>query len=252
MSRALVPVTIMASEFCQDIQDATEYYHEQFMKKLLRAYKNYVFRYVSPDLTYTTQVFPVDSQIELPCDFVYETKIGLLRNGRLVTLDFNKDLRPNNQRFSDSEAQNQVNFLLDGTVDPGLWYQYVNPFRNGRFLGELYGMGSGFHANTWYNIKEGVLELSSIIPDDGETELVIEYKSTGIKDQFKLIPDELEEVTAYKAKELFYEISNPNLSAEFASKYKTEYQRVKRLYASRTTPDYAAWLFKSVDRSMHL
>lgn len=246
MSRALTPVTILASEFCQDIRDPTEYYHEQFMKKLLRAYKNYIYRFLSPDLEVMTEIFPVSGQIELPCDFVYETKIGLLRNDRLVTLDFNRNLRPTNKTYNHTQIIDQVNYLLDGTVDPGVWYSYLNPMRNGSFLGELYGMGSGYHANTWYNIHDGILELSSIVPDDGETELVVEYKSTGIKDGFKLIPDEMTEAVNYKAKELFYEDTDQRLSLAMEEKFNREYFRLKRLYSFRK-PDYLAWLFKSFD-----
>lgn len=249
MSRALTPITTLASEFCADIGDSHEDHHFRFMQKLLRAYKM-LHMYISPELDVMSEIFPVTSQIELPCHFVYETKIGLLRNNVLVTLDLDRNLRLSNARFNDTQMTQQINGLFDGSIDPGLYYPFFNCCRGGNFLGELYGIGCGWHSNTWYNIKDGVLELSSIIPDDGQTEIVVEFKSNGLKDGFKLIPDEMVEAANYKAKELFYEDTKPGLSDKMAEKYKVEYQRLKRLYSYRP-PEYLAWLFKSTDRPAH-
>lgn len=247
MSRALTPITIIASEFCADIGDSHEDHHFRFSQKLLRAYKK-LHLFISPELDVETVIFPVSGQIELPCNFVYETKIGLLRDNRLVTLDLDRNLRLSNQRFTDSQMQTDINGLFDGSIDPGIYYPFFNCSRNGNFVGELYGFGCGYHANTWYNIKNGILELSSLVPDD--TEVVIEFKSNGIKDGFKLIPDEMVEAANYKAKELFYEDTKPTLAESMAEKYKVEYQRLKRLYSYKD-PDYLAWLFKSTDRPAH-
>lgn len=247
MGKSLEPITIIASEFCQDIGDSTEFYHERFSKKLLRAYRM-LHLYLSPELDVQTQIFPVDGQIELPCDFVYESKIGLLKNNRMITLDLNKNLRLSNQQFTDTEIECQMNGVFDGLFDPGLYYPFFNTFRGGQFVGELYGAGCGFHSNQWYNIKDGVLEIGGLVPDD--VEVVIEYKSNGLGDGFKLIPTEMLEAANYKAKELFYEDTKPTLSATMAGKYKVEYQRLKRLYSYRP-PEYLAWLFKSSDRPAH-
>lgn len=248
MSKSLEPITIIASEFCEDIGDSTEFHHARFSRKLLRAYKK-LFLFLSPELDVKTQIFPSDGQIELPCDFVYETKIGLLKNNCLVTLDLNKNLRLNNNRYTDSQMQAEINGYFDGSIIPANGYSFFNAFRGGNYLGELYGAGCGYHSNQWYNIKNGILEIGSLIPDD--TEVVIEYKSNGLADGFKLIPTEMVEAAIYKAKELFYEDTKPGLAATFAEKYKTEYQRLKRLYSHRDV-DYLAWLFKSTDRPSHM
>lgn len=247
MSKSLEPVTIIASEFCEDIGDSTEFYHARYMRKLLRAYKK-LNLFLSPELDVKTEIFPIDGQIELPCDFVYESKIGLLKNDRLITLDLNKNLRLNNTRYTDSHMQKDINGFFDGSINPATGYPFFNAFRGGNFLGELYGANCGYHSNQWYNIKDGVLEIGSLIPDD--VEVVIEYKSNGLKDGFKLIPSEMVEAANYKAKELFYEDSKPNLAATMAEKYRVEYQRLKRLYSHRDV-DYLAWLFKSTDRPAH-
>lgn len=247
MSHSLEPITIIASEFCEDIGDSTEFYHARFMKKLLRAYKK-LYMYLSPELDVCTQIFPTSGQIELPCDFVYETKIGLLKNNILVTLDLNKNLRLSNTKYTDSQMQTDINGLFDGSIDPGIFYPFFNAFRGSQWVGELYGAGCGYHSNQWYNIKDGILEIGSLVPDD--TEVVIEYKSNGLKDGLKLIPTEMVECAVYLAKALFYEDQKPTLSAQMRELYKQEYQRLKRLYNYRP-PEYLAFLFKSSDRPAH-
>lgn len=204
--------------------------------------------YLSPELDVLTEIFPASGQIELPCDFVYETKIGLLKNNCLVTLDLNKDLRLSSTKYTDSQIQADMAGCWDGSITPEAYYPFFNCFRGGNYVGELYGAGCGYHSNTWYNIKDGILEIGSLVPDD--VEVVIEYKSNGIKDGFKLIPTEMVEAAVYKAKELFYEDSKPGLAAMAAEKYRVEYQRLKRLYAYRP-PEYLAFLFKSTDRPAH-
>lgn len=248
MSKSLEPITIIASEFCEDIGDSTEFHHARFMRKLLRAYRM-LHLYISPELEVQSKVFPVSGQIELPCDFVYETKIGLLKNNCLVTLDLNKNLRLSNTKYTDTQIQTDINGYFDGSLSPDSFYPFYNVFRGDNYLGEMYGAGSGYHSNQWYNIKDGILEIGSLVPED--TEVVIEYKSNGLGDGFKLIPTEMIEAVTYKAKALFYEDGKPGLASQMEDRYRVEYQRLKRLYNTRP-PEYLAFLFKSGDRPSHL
>lgn len=248
MSKSLEPITIIASDLCEDIGDSNEFHHMRFQKKLLEAFRE-LNLYVSPELSVKTEIFPVDGQIELPCDFITETKVGLLRNGILVTLDIDRSLNYTKRKATDTQILSDMNACFDGTFAPDMGYPFYNSFRGGNYVGELYGFGCGYHANTWYNINDGVLQLSSIVPDD--TEVVIEYKSNGLADGFKLIPSEMVMAAKFYAKARFYEDRQPGLAASFDEKYKMQYQRLKRLYNFRS-PDYLAFLFKSSDRSMHL
>lgn len=246
--KALESITIIASDFCDDIGDSIERYHLSYQKKLLKAHKK-LNLFVSPELEVMTVAFPSDGQIELPCDFVYETKVGLLKNGHLVTLDLKKDLRLNNHKTTDTQMQDCINGLFDGSIVATEFMPFYNFFRGDTFVGEMYGMGSGFHSHQWYNIHDGILEIGNLIPDD--VEVVLEYKSNGLKDGFTLVPTESVPYLEYEANKHFYEHKNPNLADDMERKAKEEYYRLKKLYNYRS-PEYLAWLFKSTDRPAHL
>lgn len=243
MSKALIPATIIASNICEDMGDSDEMKHFRVMKKVALAFKE-LHLYISPELSVQSTILSMDSdQVELPCDFIYATKIGVLNNGCLVTLDLNKNLRDNNIRTKDSQIQAGVNGLLDGSIVATEFYAFHNVFRGSNWLGEMYGCGSGYHADTWYNINEGILEFSSILADIGG-ELVVEYKSDGVKEAYRLIPSEMELAVMHYAKSLMYEDTRPGLAADFKGKYDIQYNRIKRLYSHRD-PEYLAWLFAS-------
>lgn len=247
MSKSLESITIIASDFCESIGDSNEIQHIRYQKYLLKGYKK-IFQYLSPELDVMTVAFPVDGQIELPCDFVYETKIGLLKDNCLVTLDLNKDLRLSNKKSTDTQMQTEISGLFDGSITATEFMPFYNYCRGDSFLGELYGMGCGFHSNQWYNINDGVLEIGTMIPDD--LEVVVEYKSNGLKDGFKLVPTEMVPYLENNANMHFYAHTKPSLAGDFERKAKEEYYRLKRLYSYRK-PEYLAWLWKSQDRPAH-
>lgn len=248
MSRALESITIIASDFCEDIGDTNERHHLRYQKKLLKAYKK-LNLYVCPEIEVVSEIFPNNGEVqyELPCDFVYETKVGIRHpNGAFVTLDLKRDLKLSNKKYTDSEIQAQINGCFDGSIIGTEFMPFYNCHRAGNFVGELYGMGCGFHSNQWYNIQDGILEIGSLIPDD--VEIVVEYKSNGLKSEgFRLVPTEIVPYLENQASMLFYEHSDPNKSLMFDVKAKAEYYRVKKLYSYRT-PEYLGFLFKSGDR----
>lgn len=248
MGKSLESISQIASDFCEDMGDSTESYHVRYMKQLLKGYKK-INMYLSPELAVKSQIFPVDGQIELPCDFIYETKIGLMRNGCLVTLDINRNLRLEKRTCTDSQILNEMNSCWDGSSLPLEGQYFYNTFRRDNYVGELYGFGSGYHSNTWYNITDGVLQLSSIVPDDGLTELVIEYKSDGLAEGFKLVPTEMVPYMEAYANKKWYQHTNRGLYDQFNEEAKVEYFKLKKLYSYRP-PEYLAWLFKSSDAAM--
>lgn len=248
MSRALESITNIASDFCEDIGDSTERHHLRYQKKLLIAFKK-LNLYVCPETEVEGQIIPVNGEVqhELPCNFVYETKVGVKWKGCYITLDLNKNLRLNNKKVSDSEFIRCLDGFADGSLIPGAYYPFYNMNRGGQYVGELYGMDCGFHSNQWYNIKDGVLEIGSQIPDDAE--IIIEYKTNGIsKDGFKLVPTEIVPYLSNKASQLFYEHTDMTKAEYFLNEANKEYYRVKRLYSYRD-PEYLAFLFKSFDKA---
>lgn len=245
MSQALIPSIVVASNICEDMGDSNETKIFRALKKLGMAYKE-INLFLSPRLSVQSIIITAEDQSELPCDFVYATKVSLGRAGRFVTLDVNKDLRQTNVKASDTVVEQQCNGLLDGSIDPSVTLPFYNAFRRGNFVGEIYGMGSGWHSNNWYNIQDGVLELGSMVLNLAD-EICVEYKSDGRNEAYKLIPSELEECIMNKTKSLLYEDTKPTLAAEFNAKYEKKFLMLKRMYSHRT-PDYMAWLLHSSDR----
>jgi hypothetical protein len=242
MGQALIPSRVIASNIAEDMGNLTNEWRA--LKKLALAYKE-INLFLAPRVNVQSCIVPADHQVELPCDFIYSTKISIGRNGKFVTLDLNKNLRKSNLVLPDSQVEQQCNGLLDGTIDPTLFLPFYNTFRGANYLGEIYGMGSGFHNNNWYNIENGVLEIGSMMLDIAD-EVCVEYKSDGVKEAYKLIPSELEKCIMYATKALLYEDSQPTKAAEFQAKYENQYKMIKRMYAHRS-PDYLAFVMHSSD-----
>lgn len=242
MAQALIPSRVIASNIAEDMGNLTNEWRA--LKKLGLAYKE-MHLFLGQRISVQSCIVPADHQVELPCDFIYATKVSIGRNGRFVTLDLNKNLRKSNLVLPDSQVEQQCNGLLDGTIDPSLFLPFYNTFRGANYLGEIYGMGSGFHNNNWYNIESGVLEIGSMVLNIAD-EVCVEYKSDGVKEAYKLIPSEMEEAIMNKTKSLLYADREPTKAAMFDELYKEKYKMLKRMYSNRP-PDYMAWLLHSSD-----
>lgn len=242
MGQALIPARVIASNVAEDMGNLTNEWRA--LKKLGLAYKE-IHLFLSPMISVQSCIVPADHQVELPCDFIFATKIAIGRAGRFVTLDLNKNLRKTNLKLPDSQVEQQCNGLLDGTIDPSFFLPFYNTFRGANYLGERYGMGSGWHSNNWYNIESGVLEIGSMVLGIAD-EVLIEYKSDGVKEAYKLIPSEMEEALMNKTKSLLYADKQPGLAASFDELYKEKYKMLKRMYSQRS-PDYMAWLLHASD-----
>lgn len=244
MAQALIPARVIASNVAEDMGNLTNEWRA--LKKLALAYKE-MHMFLSPMLSVQSCIVPADHQVELPCDFIYQTKVSIGRAGRFVTLDLNKNLRKSNLIATDTQVEAQCNGLLDGTIDPAFFLPFYNTFRGANYLGEIYGMGSGWHSNNWYNIENGILEIGSMVLGVAD-EVCIEYKSDGVKEAYKLIPSEMEEALMNKTKALLYADKQPGLAASFDAAYKEKYGMLKRMYSKRS-PDYMAWLLHASDRT---
>lgn len=231
MAKSLVPLDVISSDICADIGDSTLKHKFKMTRHLLDGYRD-INLFVSHDFDVKTAVLKFDNSIPMPCDFVYETKVGVMRNGRLAVLTLDNDVKRHNLKKKDSEAEDYLNEIWEGEYT-GDGYYFYNAFRDGDMLGELYGMGRGFFNNGTYSIdkKNGVIHIGSLIPPNSE--IVIEYKSDGISSGLKLVPSELKKCLEYYAKSEWYADRNITQSQINRNKYEREYYRVKRLYNFR-------------------
>jgi len=111
--------------------------------------------------------------VNLPADYVDYTKIGFPLNGKLrVITNDNRALLP--RTFADGEA---VGNSDEGTNTEGIYF--VDHFRNGQFVGGMYGLPGGTD-ELYYRIDR---ENRQIIfsGSSARTDIVLEYVSSGIK-----------------------------------------------------------------------
>lgn len=236
MAKSMWPVAVLASDICEDLGYSVEDYHLTIMKKILLAYKK-LHIYVDKEISIKTIVVPKDGSICLPSDFVYETKVGVLRDDILCTLRLDRSIRPYNSKLNQSETSANILSILSGEYFPNNYYSFYNAYRGGQFLGELYGYGAGYSVGGIYNIQNGQLDIGSIVPEDSE--IVIEYKSDGISDGLRLIPTEMVEYCEYYAKMKWYADKDLNKAAYNSDKADEEYYRIKKLYSKRPAHFYA-------------
>lgn len=226
MSKALIPLDVIASDIASDLEDSTGRYKFKITRHLLDGYRE-LNLFIGQDVEIKTQVMKCGNSVKMPSDFVYETKVGVIRNGCLAVLTLDKGTRMD--RMTDSCTRDYLDSIWNGTYE-GDGYYFYNAFRGSSFLGELYGMGRGVHNAGTYTIdkKEGVIHVGSHICDCDE--IVVEYKSDGISNGLKLIPVELKKCLEFYAKAQFYADKNITQSQINQNKYEAAYNKVKRLY----------------------
>lgn len=227
MSKALVPIKTISSAICAGMGDSTAKYEFTISRHLLSGWRE-MNLYLNQDFNVKTAVLSYDNVVCLPSDYVFETKVGILHNGHLAVLSLDKSVQ--REKLNQSQSEDRLNCIFSGEYS-GDMYPFYNAFRNGNYLGELYGFGRGVHCAGYYNIdrKTGEVYIGSMVPDGAE--IVIEYKSDGISEGLKLVPTEAELCLSYWAKARFYEEKgNLNLAQWNEQRYESHYNKLKRLY----------------------
>ena len=187
--KSLIPITEIANTVCEDVGDVTKKHQRYILKQMARCYQN-LHLFLSGETTVKTEILPVANVIELPADFVYETKVGVKINDKVIFINKNYDQDGNIEKVTDSE----FGYYLADTLDPNNTEidRSVIPFYN--YNGELvvHAYGRGAYCDGLYNIdtKNGRILLGSTYPDDAE--FVLEYKSDGLSNGVDLVPAEME------------------------------------------------------------
>lgn len=230
MSKSLIPLEVVSSDLCADLGDSTGKWKFKLTRHLLAAYRK-MHLFIDQDFDVRTAVLEYDNVIQLPCDFVYETKVGIMYNGCLAVLTLDKSIQP--KSLTDTECTNYLNGIFDGSFTENGYYFY-NAYRRSAYLGELYGYGRYVTNNGFYNLnrKEGEIYIGSHVPIGAE--IVIEYKSDGVSDGLKLVPVEMREALEFYAKFRWYADKNITQSQVNKNYYEEEYYRIKRLYNFRS------------------
>lgn len=242
MSKALIPIDIIASGICSGMGDSTNRKKYRITQHLLSGYKE-LHLFIGQDISIKTAILSYDNTINLPCDFVYVTKVGALYNGNLAVLSLDKSVRK--QSLTQSQSQEQLDAIFNG-VFSGQGSTFYNCFRGGNYLGEMYGHGRGVLTSGYYSIEktDGVINIGSQLPIGAE--VVIEYKSDGISSGLKLVPTEMENVITNWAKWKYNEDIKDKYWAEYYEiRYEKTYNKLQRFYNTETALYMAATINES-------
>jgi len=112
--------------------------------------------------------------VDLPPDFIDYTKIGIPINGKLRVLTKKKNiLLP--RAFEDGEEVGNT----DGNTSTLDWIYFAPHFRNGQFVGGLYGLPGGVDT-AYYRVDKEERRIV-FYGEVSQSEIVLEYISTGVK-----------------------------------------------------------------------
>lgn len=229
MARSLVPLSVIVDDIAADIPGASKHKFK-IMRHLLTAYRK--MHTLLPDVfDVKTEIMDYQNVYECPCDFVFETKVGIKIGEKIVVLNISDD-RIEPVSLGDTQVRDWMQRAWDGEAEGDPYYFY-NTYYNGSFLGEMYGYGRSVRNGGLYSIdrKNGTITVGGNIPKGSQ--LVLEYKSDGISNGLKLVPIEWREAMEFYAKHRFYQDRNITQSQINLNYYKKEFNNIDRLYSFR-------------------
>lgn len=249
--RSLVPVDTIATDICIDeLGDSTEKYNVYITKKLAEGFKE-MHLFMSPIVNVKTVVMPVDHVVDMPCDFVYETKVGVRlasdkpKNDNPIALLWRNYHQLGSQSVpgSHSESEAYLDSIINGTIRP----EEMATFYNYNGVNVLDGYGTGVNPQGFYDLDQnkGSISVGSMWPSNSE--IVIEYKTDGISNGFELVPTEMVTALTNYALWKFYLKKKDSRYAEYKNDYLTQYYMIKDLYTFRSI-DYLSLIMQNTPR----
>lgn len=228
--RSAIELDKIANDVCIALGDTHFNNKLTVVNHLIDCYRDFSL-YVGTEINVKTQCLNYANVINLPKDFIYETKVGVRMNGRIAILTLDKNQHTHS--YNDTECREYLSQIWDGHYRGEGYYFYNAPVG----YGELYGYGRGVVNRGTYNInrRDGVIEIGSHIPDG--CEIFVEYMSDNVKDfGLKVVPTEAKKMHEYFALSEMYmgaKYSNITKSQINRNRYEVEFMRVKRLYNQR-------------------
>lgn len=186
--RSLIPIVEIANSVCEEVGDITYKHQRIILKHLARCYQD-LHLYLTPTTTIKTDVFAINNVIEMPSDFVYETKVGIKYGDKVKLIGKNYDVVGNGilDNMNHSEFEDYVIDPIGLDID-----ESFTPFYNyqGNLVLKAYGLGGKCSGLYTVDTARGQIHLGSSFPRGHE--LVVEYKSDGVSDGLDLVPTEME------------------------------------------------------------
>lgn len=237
MAKSLISIIEIANVICEDVGDHTKKHQKIILRHLARCYKD-LHLFMTPVTTVKTVCLPYGNCIQMPADFVYETKVGIMQFDKLVLLKKNYDHLGNiPPELNQSQFQNYVTdgFGMDIDENFTAFYNY-----NGEIV--LKAVGLGVTSDDLYTVdtNRGVINLGSMIPKG--CDIVVEYKSDGISEGLKLVPIEMESALYNYGLWKYYFLRSDGRYKQSEYDYDVAYYQLESLYRFRPI-DYTSKLY---------
>lgn len=243
MSRALVPIDLIAQDCCGDIGDSMGKFKFRFIRHIVWGYSR-LHRLLLGEKEMQSVILPYDNVINLPCDFTLVSKVGVRRvSGGPIALLYASS-SSDRQILSDTATCDYLNSVWNGAWTGAAGYPFYGVY--GNVYGELYGMGRTVVNNATYYVdaSNGTLYIGSNIPPGSE--IIIEYIGSGFGKGLKVVPIEMRDCLTYWAKKMFYADRDRVLSQDNWLYYKKEYNVLKAYYQHKTPTQIAVAVNTSI------
>lgn len=239
-TKGVVNLNYVVHLVLMDLDDYSLVNYKKFLQYAILAYTDLNINILQSVKVGYLPVNANNKTADLPDDFIDYTKIGFNDGGEFKTLSLNKSLMLTNEK---DDCGNDINSNYgEGSNDYFPYTLYYAPhFRDGQFIGELYGGAGGVNTDGSYRIDldKRKICLSSEV---SATTLILEYKSSGIsKDGTTSIPRQcVESIRAYihwKRKEYNDKVAQSD-KERLKNNYYIEYEKLKDLEMSFTIEEY--------------
>lgn len=183
----IVSLEYIVHRVLMDLDDNSMRYYKKFLQYAIDGYTELNLYSVQTIRVAYLDVNQNTKQADLPADYLFYTKIGYNKGGVAYTLSLNEDLMMvrntddcgngvnDNTLCGDSESGSALSL----SSLPYSGYYYTPHYRNGQFVGELYGGRGNQNSAGFYRIdkeRRKIVFNSEISLD----EVILEYKSSGV------------------------------------------------------------------------
>jgi len=182
-----------------DRDDFSPRFYQKIMQYCINSYKEDLAFKINPAVEVMYATMNDVGIIPMPVDMEFYTKIAIKLGNTYYTLTLNPDMPINNRLDGCGDP------ILDVSNDPqllqtewytGYGYYFAAHYRDGNYVGEMYGLGGGVNSSGYFNLdwKNRQFQFTGV----PQTEIVIEYVSNKVSPA-SLIDDAAIPVVRYAA-----------------------------------------------------
>lgn len=213
------------------------------------AIEGYTYLNLYHTSTYEVIYIPLDGKnvIDLPSDFIDYTKVAINLCGRYYTLTLNNNLIPPKGELCGEPIAHVAAGCHNqpGASLPNYGYGFIPHYRGDTFIPTFFAMGGGFSGAGQYRIDKTNRQM--ILVGVPRTEIVLEYKSSGVKKNGKtLVPVQCREALIDWMRWQLAEYNHINANPErMKQNYYESEALMKALDYSRTYEEYMDIMYQS-------